>query len=141
MRIYYDRDADLDHLLGQRVAIVGYGSQGRAPALNLRDAGVAQVAIALRPISASREKAEADGFDVMATPDAAAWADVVVMLAPDELQRDLYRDEIAPSIRDRAALLFAHGLNIHYDLIAPKASLDVLMVAPKGPGHTVRGEY
>ncbi len=141
MRVYYDRDADLARILDKRIAIVGYGSQGRAHALNLKDSGVANVAVALRPGSPTAAKAKADGIEVMDTPAAAAWADMVMILAPDELQRDIYRHEIAPHIKHGAALMFAHGLNIHFSLIEPKPSLDVLMVAPKGPGHTVRAEF
>jgi ketol-acid reductoisomerase len=141
MRVYYDRDADLARLLDKKIAIVGYGSQGHAHALNLRDAGVKNVAVALRPGSATAKKAEAEGLKVMTVAEAAAWADMIMMLAPDEHQASIYRDEIAPNIRDGAALMFAHGLNIHFRLIEPKPSVDVLMVAPKGPGHTVRGEY
>ena len=141
MRVYYDRDADLGRILDKKVAIVGYGSQGHAHALNLRDSGHKNVAVALRPGSASAKKAEAEGLKVLTVAEAAAWADMLMFLAPDELQRGIYEHEIAPNIRDGAALLFAHGLNVHFKLIAPKASIDVLMVAPKGPGHTVRGEY
>jgi len=141
MRVYYDRDADLARLLDKKIAIVGYGSQGHAHALNLRDSGVKQVAVALRLGSASAKKAEAEGLAVKTVAEAAAWADLVMVLAPDEHQRAIYQDEIAPHIRDGAALLFAHGLNVHFGLIEAKKTLDVLMVAPKGPGHTVRGEY
>ena len=141
MRVYYDRDADLGRILDKKVAIVGYGSQGHAHALNLRDCGHKNVAVALRPGSASAKKAEAEGLKVLTVAEAAAWADMLMILAPDELQRGIYEHEIAPNIRDGAALLFAHGLNVHFKLIEPKASIDVLMVAPKGPGHTVRGEY
>jgi ketol-acid reductoisomerase len=141
MRVYYDRDADLARILDKKIAIVGYGSQGRAHALNLVDSGAKNVAVALRPDSATAKKVEADGLKVMSVADAAAWADAIMVLAPDELQRGIYNNEIAPNIRDGAALLFAHGLNVHFNLIEPKASIDVLMVAPKGPGHTVRGEY
>ena len=141
MRVYYDRDADLARILDKKIAIVGYGSQGRAHALNLVDSGAKNVVIALRPGSPTAKKVEADGLKVMSVPEASAWADAVMVLAPDELQRGIYNSEIAPNIRDGAALLFAHGLNVHFNLIEPKASLDVLMVAPKGPGHTVRGEY
>jgi ketol-acid reductoisomerase len=141
MRVYYDRDADLARILDKKIAIVGYGSQGHAHALNLRDSGVANVAVALRPGSASAKKAEAEGLKVMTVADAAAWADAIMMLAPDELHREIYNNEIAPHIRDGAALLVAHGLSVHFRLIEPRASIDVLMVAPKGPGHTVRGEY
>ncbi|OYX31616.1 MAG: ketol-acid reductoisomerase [Caulobacterales bacterium 32-69-10] len=141
MRVYYDRDADLARILNKKVAIVGYGSQGHAHALNLRDSGVKEVAVALRPGSATAKKAEAEGLKVMTVAEAAAWADLLMVLAPDEYQREIYAKEIAPNIRDGAALLFAHGLNVHFKLIEPKASIDVLMIAPKGPGHTVRGEY
>ena len=141
MRVYYDRDADIGRVLDKKVAIVGYGSQGHAHALNLRDSGHTNVAIALRAGSVSAKKAEAEGLKVMTVAEAAGWADMLMILAPDELQRGIYENEIAPNIRDGAALLFAHGLNVHFKLIEPKASIDVLMVAPKGPGHTVRGEY
>ncbi len=141
MRVYYDRDADLARILDRKIAIVGYGSQGRAHALNLKDSGASNVAVALRPDSSTAKKVEADGLKVMTVAEAAAWADVLMILAPDELQRGIYNAEIAPNIRDGAALLFAHGLNVHFGLIEPKSTIDVLMVAPKGPGHTVRGEY
>jgi ketol-acid reductoisomerase len=141
MRVYYDRDADLARILDKKIAIVGYGSQGHAHALNLKDSGIAEVAVALRPGSASAKKATDAGLKVMTVAEAAAWADAIMMLAPDELQRGIYENEIAPHIRDGAALMFAHGLNVHFKLIEPKDSIDVLMVAPKGPGHTVRGEY
>ena len=141
MRVYYDRDADLARILDKKIAIVGYGSQGHAHALNLRDSGLKNVAVALRPGSASAKKAQGEGLQVMTVAEAAAWADALMILAPDEHQRAIYENEIAPNLRDGAALLFAHGLNVHFGLIEPKASVDVLMVAPKGPGHTVRGEY
>ena len=141
MRVYYDRDADLARLLDKKIAIVGYGSQGHAHALNLRDSGIKNLAVALRSDSASVKKAEAEGLKVMTVPDAAAWADALMILAPDELQKSIYDNEIAPHIKDGAAILFGHGLSIHFRLIEPKATIDVLMVAPKGPGHTVRGEY
>ncbi len=141
MRVYYDRDADLNLIKAKKVAIVGYGSQGHAHAQNLRDSGVKDVAIALRPGSASAAKAEKAGFKVMSVADAAKWADFIMMCAPDELQADIYKDHIAANLRDGAAIAFAHGLNIHFNLIEPKKTVDVVMVAPKGPGHTVRGEY
>ena len=141
MRVYYDRDADLARILDKKIAIVGYGSQGHAHALNLRDSGVKNVAVALRPGSASAKKAEGEGLKVMTVAEAAKWADALMILAPDEHQRAIYAEEIAPNLRDGAALLFAHGLNVHFGLIEPKSTVDVLMVAPKGPGHTVRGEY
>jgi len=141
MRVYYDRDADLNLIKGKKVVIIGYGAQGHAHALNLRDSGVKEVCIALRPGSASAKKAEAAGFKVMGVGEASKWADLVMVLTPDELQADIYRDHIAPNIRDGAALAFAHGLNVHFNLIEPKKTIDVIMIAPKGPGHTVRGEY
>ncbi len=141
MRVYYDRDADLNLIKGKKVAIVGYGSQGHAHVLNLRDSGVKEVATALRPDSRSAKKAEAEKIKVLSVADAAKWADVVMMLTPDELQADIYARELAPNMKNGAALLFAHGLNVHFNLIEPRADLDVLMVAPKGPGHTVRSEY
>jgi ketol-acid reductoisomerase len=141
MRVYYDSDADLNLIKGKKVAVVGYGSQGHAHILNLRDSGVKDVAAALRPGSASIAKAEGEGLKALDVPTAAKWADVVMMLTPDELQADIYRDELAPNMKKGAALLFAHGLNVHFNLIEPRKDLDVLMVAPKGPGHTVRSEY
>ncbi len=141
MRVYYDRDADLARILDKKIAIVGYGSQGHAHALNLRDSGASNVAVALRAGSPTAKKAEGEGLKVMTVAEAAAWADLIMILAPDEHQRAIYNEEIAPNIRDGAALLFAHGLNVHFGLIEPKDTIDVLMVAPKGPGHTVRGEY
>ena len=141
MRVYYDRDADVNLIKGKKVVIVGYGSQGRAHALNLKDSGAKNLAVALRQGSATAKKAEADGLKVMTVAEAAKWADLMMMATPDELQADIWRDEIAPNIRDGAAIAFAHGLNIHFNLIEPKKTIDVLMIAPKGPGHTVRGEY
>ncbi len=141
MRVYYDRDADLNLIKGKKVVVVGYGSQGRAHALNLKDSGVKDIVIALRRGSATAKKVEADGLKVMSVADAAKWGDFLMIATPDELQADIYRDEIAPNIRDGAAIAFAHGLNVHFGLIEPKATLDVVMIAPKGPGHTVRGEY
>jgi ketol-acid reductoisomerase len=141
MRVYYDRDADLNLIKSKKVAVVGYGSQGHAHAQNLRDSGVKEVVIALRPGSGSAKKAEKAGLQVRSVAEAAKWADLVMILTPDELQADIYRDHIGPNIRDGAAIAFAHGLNIHFSLIEPKPSIDVIMIAPKGPGHTVRSEY
>ncbi|CAO3351985.1 ketol-acid reductoisomerase [Azospirillum sp. 11R-A] len=141
MRVYYDRDADVNLIKGKKVVIVGYGSQGHAHAHNLRDSGVKDVRIALRPGSATIKKAETAGFTVMTPAEAAAWADVVMVLTPDELQADLYKDDLAPNMKQGAALAFAHGLNIHFNLIEARTDLDVFMIAPKGPGHTVRSEY
>jgi ketol-acid reductoisomerase len=140
MRVYYDRDADLNLIKSKRVAIIGFGSQGHAHALNMRDSGVKEVAIASRP-GASAKKAEAASFKVMTVSEAAKWADVMMCVVPDELQADLYKDEIAPYLKQGAALMFAHGFNIHFRLIEARSDLDVIMVAPKGPGHTVRSEY
>ena len=141
MRVYYDRDADLNLIKGKKVVIVGYGSQGHAHALNLKDSGVKDVAIALRKGSASAKKAETAGFKVMEVAEAAKWADVVMMLTPDELQGDIYREHLHDNMKKGAALVFAHGLNVHFNLLDPRPDLDVLMIAPKGPGHTVRSEY
>lgn len=141
MRVYYDRDADVNLIKNKKIAIVGYGSQGHAHANNLKDSGVGEVCVALRPNSASAAKAEDAGFEVMTPADAAAWADVVMVLAPDELQAELYNDHLAGNLGAGSALAFAHGLNIHFLLIEPRDDLDVFMIAPKGPGHTVRSEY
>ncbi|TNE36741.1 MAG: ketol-acid reductoisomerase [Alphaproteobacteria bacterium] len=141
MRVYYDRDADLNLIKGKKVAVIGFGSQGHAHLLNMRDSGVADVAVGLREGSTSAAKAEAQGIQVKSVADAAAWADVVMMLTPDELQADIYADEIRDNLKEGAALLFAHGLAVHFKLIEPRSDIDVLMVAPKGPGHTVRAEY
>jgi ketol-acid reductoisomerase len=140
MRVYYDRDADLNLIKNKKVAVIGFGSQGHAHALNMRDSGVKDVAIAARA-GASANKAEAAGFPVMSTSDAAKWADVMMMVTPDELQADIYARDLAPHMKNGAALLFAHGFNIHFRLIEPRADLDIAMVAPKGPGHTVRSEF
>ena len=140
MRVYYDADADPALIRARRVAVIGYGNQGRAQALNLRDGGVA-VAIGLTPESTSRDRARGDGFDVMTPAEAAAGADVAVMLAPDESQGPIYAESIAPALRQGGALVFAHGLNIRFGLIAPRADLDVILVAPKGPGTALRSEY
>ena len=141
MQVYYDNDCDLDLVKGKKIAIVGYGSQGHAHAQNLRDSGVAEVVVALREGSATRRKAEAAGFDVKTNADAAAWADLVMILAPDEHQAAIWSHDIAANLKPGSALAFAHGLNVHFGLIEPPADIDVIMIAPKGPGHTVRSEY
>ena len=141
MRVYYDRDADVNLVKGRKVAVIGYGSQGHAHANNLKDSGVAEVVVGLRKGSSGVAKAEAAGFTVMDPADAAAWADMVMVLTPDEGQGDLYREKLGPNMKQGSALLFAHGFNIHFNLIEPRPDMDVLMVAPKGPGHTVRSEY
>ena len=140
MRVYYDRDADLNLIKNKKVAVIGFGSQGHAHAQNMRDSGVKDVIIAVRP-GPSAKKAEAAGFKVMSVADAAKIADVMMMATPDELQADIYKDDLAANMKQGAALLFAHGFNVHFKLIEARKDLDVLMVAPKGPGHTVRGEY
>ena len=136
MRVYYDRDADLNLIKNKKVAVIGFGSQGHAHAQNMRDSGVKDLVIAVRS-GASAKKAEGAGFKVMSVVDAAKWADVMMMATPDELQADIYRDELKNNMKHGAALLF----NVHFKLIEPRPDMDVLMVAPKGPGHTVRGEY
>ena len=141
MRVYYDRDADVNLIKGKKIAVVGYGSQGHAHALNLRDSGVKDVRVALRPGSPTAKKALAEKLEVMAPKDAAQWADIVMVLTPDELQSDIYNADLAPNMKPGAALAFAHGLNVHFNLLTPRADLDVFMIAPKGPGHTVSSEY
>jgi ketol-acid reductoisomerase len=141
MRVYYDRDADVNLIKGKKVAIIGFGSQGHAHALNLKDSGVREMAIGLRPGSTGVAKAEAAGFRVMDPADAAKWADVIMVLTPDEGQGDLYREKLHANMKEGAALAFAHGLNVHFNLLDPRPDIDVFMIAPKGPGHTVRGEY
>ncbi len=141
MRVYYDRDADVNLIKSKKVVVVGYGSQGHAHAMNLRDSGAKDVRIALRPGSASAKKAEAAGFEVVSSADGAKWADVVMVLTPDEHQAELYREHLGPNMREGAAIAFAHGLSVHFNLIEPRSDLDVFMIAPKGPGHTVRSEY
>src|SRR5512132_2985089 len=126
MRVYYDRDADLNLIKGKKVAIIGYGSQGHAHALNLRDSGVKEVTVALRKGSQGWKKAEAEKLVVKEVAEAAKWADVMMMLTPDELQSDIYRDHIHSNIKQGAALMFAHGLNIHFNLIEPRADLDIM---------------
>src|SRR5947199_5998208 len=132
MRVYYDRDADLNLIKGKKVAIVGYGSQGHAHALNLRDSGVKDVVVALRKGSQGVKKAEGEKLKVMEVAEAAKWADVMMMLTPDELQGEIYRDQLHANMKQGAALMFAHGLNVHFNLIEPRAAVDVTMIAPKG---------
>ncbi len=141
MKVYYDADADLNIIKNKTVAIIGYGSQGHAHAQNLKDSTGQTIIIGLREGSSSAAKAKAAGFEVKTPAEATAAADVVMILAPDEFQADLYASDIEPNLKQGAALAFAHGLNIHFELISPRADLDVFMCAPKGPGHTVRGEY
>ena len=141
MKVYYDADADLNLVTGKKIAIVGYGSQGHAHAQNLRDSGVHDVAIALRAGSATAKKAESAGFKVMTNQAAAKWADILMILAPDETQASIWENDLKDNIKPGAALAFAHGLNIHFGLIEVPGNIDVIMIAPKGPGHTVRSEY
>jgi len=141
MKVYYDADCDINLITGKKIAILGYGSQGHAHAQNLRDSGVKEVAIALRPGSATAAKAEGAGFKVMSNAEAAKWADILMIVAPDEHQAAIYNDDLKDNLKQGAALAFAHGLNIHFGLIEARPDLDVIMIAPKGPGHTVRSEY
>jgi ketol-acid reductoisomerase len=141
MRVYYDRDCDINLIKDKKVAILGYGSQGHAHALNLRDSGAKNVVVALRPGSASAKKCEAEGLKVMDIAEAAKWCDVIMFTMPDELQAETYRKYVHDNLREGSAIAFAHGLNVHFGLIEPKKGVDVIMMAPKGPGHTVRGEY
>ena len=141
MRVYYDRDADLNLIKSKNVVIVGYGSQGRAHALNLKDSGAKELRVALKAGSPTVAKAEADGLKVMTVAEAAKWGDLLMMATPDELQADIWKADIAANIRPGAAIAFAHGLNIHFGLIEAPKTIDIVMIAPKGPGHTVRGEF
>jgi len=141
MRVYYDRDADVNLIKDKNVAIFGYGSQGHAHANNLKDSGCENVVVALRAGSGSIAKAEAAGFKVMLPSEAAAWADLAMVLTPDEGQADLWVDDLRDNMRQGTAMAFAHGLSIHFNLIEPREDMDVFMIAPKGPGHTVRSEY
>ena len=140
MQVYYDKDCDLSIIQSKKVTIIGYGSQGHAHANNLKDSGV-DVTVALRPGSSSAAKAEASGLKVKSVPEAIAEADVVMVLTPDEFQSQLYKNEVEPNIKQGATLAFAHGFAIHYNQVVPRADLDVIMIAPKAPGHTVRSEF
>lgn len=140
MKVFYDKDADLSLVKGKKVTIIGYGSQGHAHALNLKDSGV-DVTVGLRKNGASWSKAENAGLKVKEVADAVKDADVVMMLLPDEQIADVYAKEVHGNIKQGAALAFAHGFNVHYGQVIPRADLDVIMIAPKAPGHTVRGTY
>ena len=141
MKVYYDADCDINLITGKKIAVLGYGSQGHAHAQNLRDSGVKEVAIALREGSATAKKAEGAGFKVLSNAEAAKWADIIMILAPDEHQAAIYAEDLHNNLKPGAAIAFAHGLNVHFGLIEPRADIDVIMIAPKGPGHTVRSEY
>ncbi|WP_156839434.1 ketol-acid reductoisomerase [Novosphingobium aquimarinum] len=141
MKVYYDADCDINLITDKKIAVLGYGSQGHAHAQNLRDSGVKDVAIALREGSATAKKAEGAGFKVMSNAEAAKWADILMVLAPDEHQAAIYAADLHDNMKSGAALAFAHGLNVHFGLIEPRPDIDVIMIAPKGPGHTVRSEY
>jgi len=141
MKVYYEQDADLSLIQNKKVAVVGYGSQGHAHALNMRDSGVKQLKVALAPGSASRKKAEAEGIEVTTVEEATKWADVLMILVPDEKQAVLFANEIEPHLRAGQHIMFGHGFNIHYNLIRPRADVDVSLSAPKGPGHTLRAQY
>ena len=141
MKMFYEKDTDVNLIKDKKIAIFGYGSQGHAHALNLKDSGVKEVVVALREGSSSIPKAESKGLKVMNLSDAAEWADVVMILTPDELQASIYKNHIEQRVKEGKSIAFAHGLNVHYDLIKARKDLDVFMVAPKGPGHTVRSEY
>ena len=140
MEVYYDKDANLDLLKQKTIAVIGYGSQGHAHANNLKDSGL-NVILGLRENSASAEKAKDAGFEVLSNSEAAAKADMVMFLIPDEFQGKTYAEDIEPNLKEGATIAFAHGFNIHYGQIKPRSDLDVVMIAPKGPGHTVRGQY
>ena len=141
MRVYYDTDADLGLIKSKKVGIIGFGSQGHAHALNLKDSGIKNITIGLRDGSSSAKKAKDSGLKVMSVSELSAWADMIMMCAPDEIQPDIYKEHIKDHIKPGTAIAFAHGLTIHFGLIEPSKDLDVIMVAPKGPGHTVRGEF
>ena len=136
-RMFYEKDCDLGKLDGKKIAIIGYGSQGHAHALNLKDSGC-DVCVGLRPGSKNWENVEKAGVKVRSIPEASKWADIVMILINDEIQADVYKRDIAPNLEAGNALMFAHGFNIHFQQIVPPADIDVLMIAPKGPGHTVR---
>jgi ketol-acid reductoisomerase len=141
MQVFFDADADPALVTGRKVAVLGYGNQGRAQALNLRGSGVRQLTVALREAAPSRERANQDGFDVMTPAEAAGWADMLVMLLPDEAHGRVYAEHLAPNLRPGAALVFAHGLSIHFNLLEPRPDLDIILVSPKGPGTALRHEF
>ena len=139
-KMYYEKDCDISKLDGKKIGIIGYGSQGHAHAMNLKESGC-DVCVGLRPGSKNQAAAEKAGLKVMSVPEAAKWADIIMILINDEAQADMYKQDIAPNLEAGNALMFAHGFNIHFKQIVPPADVDVLMIAPKGPGHTVRSTY
>ncbi len=141
MKVYYDRDCDVNLIKSKNVVVIGYGSQGHAHAANMKDSGVKNVRIALKEGSSSIDKAKSAGYEVMTVSEAAKWADVMMMATPDELQSQIWDEHLKENMKPGAALGFAHGLNIHFGLIDPRSDIDIFMLAPKGPGHTVRSEY
>ena len=141
MNIYYEKDADLSLIQSKKVAVIGYGSQGHAHVLNARDSGVKEIVVGLQETSSSRAKCAAENLDVMTPAEATKWADVVMILVPDEKQAVLWANEIEPHVRDGQHIMFGHGFNIHYNLIRPSANVDISLSAPKGPGHTLRDQY
>ncbi len=141
MKVYYDKDANLEIIKNKKITIIGYGSQGHAHAANLKDSGIKNVNIALKENSNSIQKAKLAGFNVLTIEEAAKDSDLMMMATPDEIQSDIYDQSLSKNMKRNAALVFAHGLNIHFELIKPRDDLDVFMIAPKGPGHTVRSEY
>ena len=141
MKMFYEKDADVSLIKSKKVAIFGFGSQGHAHALNLKDSGVKEIVVALREGSSSKKKAESQGLQVMSLSDAAEWADIVMILTPDELQAQIYKNHVEQRVKEGTSIAFAHGLNIHFNLINARKDLDVFMIAPKGPGHLVRSEY
>jgi ketol-acid reductoisomerase len=141
MQVYFDADADLELVRSRKIAVLGYGNQGRAQALNLRDSGAEQLIVALRDDAPSGERARQDGFDVVTLGAAAQWADLLVMLIPDEAHGRVYAEHLAPNLKPGVALVFAHGLSIHFSLIEPRPDLDILLVSPKGPGTTLRTDF
>ena len=141
MKIYYDSDCDATLITQKKVAVIGYGSQGRGHVLNLHDSGCKDIVVALKEGSKTAAKCKADGIKVMSVADATKWADLIMILAPDELQKEIYQTHIAPNLKAGKTIAFAHGLNIHFKLIEPRDDIDIIMIAPKGPGHTLRGQY
>lgn len=141
MKVYYDEDCDVTRIAGKKLAVVGYGSQGRGHVLNLRDSGVRDIRVALQEGSKTREKCAADGIEVMTASDAAGWADFIMVLAPDEMHQAIFEQDLKPHLKAGQTLGFAHGMAVHFGLVHPPADVDVVMIAPKGPGHALRAQY